>query len=218
MSFTGCCTFPCRVCCALLPLCTSTAFTCVGVLLPYLSHLIHHYWCGAQPLHSGVFLEMKNVNNLTGLQNRVLEILHQCQSLFLGPAPGVCSPAGPVWPWCVCGAALHSSVAELRACLTSGCSTHTELVQTQPWRLCWLLFPEEEGGFSRVYFEPFFSNAEPSNVRDSPPVCQTCAPRAGLAVSRAQERQGCPCTRVSTPTQPALPCSHGSSPSSTSMK
>lgn len=128
-------TFPCRVCCALLSLCINTAFTCVGVLFPYLSHLIHHYWCGAQPLHSGVFLEIKNVENLAGLQNRVLEIHHQCQSLSLGSARGawcVLSCGTDVSPLCLWHCSPLPCDRQLPACLTSGCSTHTELVQTQP--------------------------------------------------------------------------------------
>lgn len=71
----------------------------MGVLFPYLSHFIHHYWHGAQPLHSGVFLEIKNVNNLMGLQNRVLDIHHQCQSLFLGLSRW-CLVRAVLWDWC----------------------------------------------------------------------------------------------------------------------
>lgn len=103
------------------------------VSLPVSSHPPLLLWSTTKR-NSGVFLEMKNVNNLMGLQNRVLEIQHECQGLFLGSAPGPCSPVGLRWPRCGCGTALHSLLCDrqLPACLTSGCSTHTELVQTQP--------------------------------------------------------------------------------------
>lgn len=76
---------------------TSTAFTLAGVPSPCLSHTASAFTAMEHSCNIlGVFREIQNVSNLTGLQNRVLEMHHQCQcaSIELSCWWVLCSLAG----------------------------------------------------------------------------------------------------------------------------